>query len=165
MDETLVKNRFISDEFAEKLESFKAEIFFPNLTPPDNINQIIQKVSSANLIKTLSITDIAENMVLLSSYSLFLTKEENRLNAYINWCESNIKFIVGQQMNQISGYFQEKDLFIRSNDTNAIKLGELKLIAEVKLNSIKFIAQKISYLSDKLESFMFARKKEYDKKQ
>ena len=156
--EPAVANRFVADEFAERIETFKAEIFFPDFTPPDNIKDIIQNISKADVLKTLGPSDLNEYAVLLSSYSLFLTQEENRLNAYINWCESNIKFIVGKEVeNAFGSFYQERDLWVRAHDANAINLGTAKLSAEVKLNSIKFIAQKVQYLSERLEGLSYAK--------
>lgn len=156
--EKLVENRFVADEFADRIETFKADIFFPDFTPPENIKEVIQNISKADVLKTLGPEDLNQHAVLLASYSLFLTQEENRLNSYINWCEANIKFIVGRELeNAFGSYYQEKELWIRAHNVNAADLSTAKLSAQVKLDSIKYIAQKVQYLSERLEGLSYAK--------
>jgi hypothetical protein len=153
-----VQNRFLPDEFAERIESFKAELFWPDLTPPVEIEKILSICNSADSLKNLGAEDIAIYATVISSYAMYLTKEENRLQSYWNWCESNIKFIVGQKVEEAFGsFFQERDWYIRSHEQSAMKLGEVQLSAKVKLDSIRFIGQKLGHLSERLENLSYAK--------
>lgn len=101
-----------------------------------------------------------EYAVLLGNYSLYLTMQENRYTAFVGWCESNLKIIVGKNIQNVEGYFNEKDTFIRATETHAVELSDMKLIAQAKLDSIKWIAQKIQHMSSIIERLSNEKSKE-----
>jgi hypothetical protein len=153
-----IKDRFSAAEMSALLEVFKAEIHFPNLTPPSHIQEILDFVSDRTKLRTLSSIDLAENAVMLSCYSIYLLSQENRCRSYSDWCESNIKYIVGQKIREVSGYgFQEKDIQIRSNDDTACGLEKMKLIAQTKLNTIYLLSHKIQFLVKSIEQLCYEK--------
>src|SRR5262245_2229426 len=107
---------------SEEMEAMRSEIRFPNLKAPDNINDIINEISSMEKLRRLDPSTLNEYAVAISIYSLYLTHETNKLQAKVDWCESNIKHIVGLHIRSIDGYFNEKDCFIRANNDEATKL-------------------------------------------
>lgn len=154
-----LKNRFDSSEMKEKLELFKAETFLPQLSPNKDIPEIIQKLLILANIKNLDPVTIAEYSVILETYSLYLIMEENRCNSYLNWCESNLKHIVGKKCQEVPpAYFSEKDIYIRANDDNAVFLEEQKLIAQTKLDTIKGVSSKLKFIGDNLRGLAYAKK-------
>lgn len=161
MFEPPVANRFESDEVTERLESAKAEMFFPNIQPPKDIEDIINNMTRQGNIRAMGPQEVTEYAVVLSSYSLYLSIQENRYTSFINWCESNIKYIVGREINNIDislrGYFPTMDAWIRSNNPTAMELDNRKCTAQVKLDSIKFIAQRIQFLTDTLKNLSFQK--------
>lgn len=155
-----LKNRFDHADAAEQLELMKAEIHLPNLAPPDGIDEIIKGLSNQEYIRSLDIATICDHMVLLASYMLFLTIYENRVASYFNWCESNIKYIVGKNLDQVPvNYFTEKDWYIRSHEDNAIKLEAMKLTLQVKLDTLKNLGFKLNTIYDALKAMQLAKLK------
>ena len=157
-----LNDRFDINEAADLLKEYKEEIKFPTLKPPQDIEFILDNLGSNEYIKSLCREDISSLMVSLSLYSLFLTSQEARLKTYVNFCESNIKFIVGENMNSMQGYFNEKDLAIRATNDLAKDYEAKKLSAHLKLDSIMFISQKLEKLGDVLKTLYFEKKKAYD---
>lgn len=155
-----IKERTKPDEIAERLEVMKSEIFFPDLKPAKNISDIINILSNIESLRKLAPQDLAEYSVVLACYSMFLTTQENRISSYINWCESNLKYIVGKNLSQLTGYFEEKNLTIRSSEEHCVQLDKIKLEAQVKLDSIKFTSQRIEFLVQTLKSLMWEKKRE-----
>lgn len=152
MIETNLNNRFDAKEMAERIERFKADSYFPNITPSDDIVSVINSLGKRDFIKNISPIDASQYLLQLSQYALFLNTQENRCNSYLNWCENNIKQIVGRHLLDAKGFtFQEKDLEIRSNDEMALFLEEQKLLAQTKLDTVKFLSQKISFILDALK--------------
>ncbi len=163
MTETIVKNRFSPDEYTERLESMKAEIFFPNFRPPENIETIINELSNQAALRKLAPQDLSEYAIMLASYATYLSSQENRLTAFINWCEGNIKFVIGKRLDDVpewlGNYYPTLDTYIRSHEENAISLENRKSVAQVKLDSIKFIAQRLQYLSETIKTLIFEKGK------
>lgn len=155
-------NRFDADKVAEQLEGFKADIYWSNLTPPANIQNILRDVTDQSRLRAFDSETISEYAVLLGAYSAYLTGQENRLTSYVNWCETNIKYIVGKQLADAPGYgFSEKDCYIRANDANAAGLEVKKMQTQAKLDAIKYLSQKMAFLSESLKNLGFEKRKSY----
>lgn len=154
-------NRLNMDEMGDKIQSFKTDINFPTIDPPNNITDIITKVSSGALIRNLSSMELMEYATILSSYSLYLSIQENRLDSLCGWCDSNIKFIVGKTVKDVEAYsFAEKDAYIRAHETNAVELHDQLLEHKAKKESIKFIAHKMHNLAEHLRGMASEKSKE-----
>jgi len=152
MVEETLNNRFDSGEIAERLESFKAEVYYPTIQPNENVVSLINSLAKRDFIKALTPIDASEYLLQLSQYAFFLNIQENRCLSYVNWCENNIKKIVGKKLSDARGFsFQEKDLEIRAGDETASYLEEQKTITQVKLDTIKFLSQKMSFILDALK--------------
>lgn len=150
--------RYTEEETREELEKFKAEVFWPDLRPSLEIQAFVQNLSSTQFLRDLSVMDLQERCIQLAHYGLFLTTQENRLKSYISYCENNIKVIVGRLMQEAYGFsFQEKDLYIRTHDDNAQTLQNNKDHAQVKLEYIMFLSQKISVLIDTIKGLCFEK--------
>ena len=152
MIEQKLNNRFSAEEMAERLERFKADVYFPDIKPDDNIVNLINSLSKRDFIKNMTPIDGSEYLIQISQYALFLNIQENRCVSYVNWCESNIKQIVGKKLQEAKGFtFQEKDLEIRANDENASYLEQQKLVTQSKLDMVKFLSQKIHFIIDSIK--------------
>lgn len=155
-----IKERLKTEEFAEQIETMKAEIYLPEFSPPENIQTIIKSLSSQEAISNLSVEEIAEYMVLIAKYSLDITLYENRLHSYHNWCESNLKYIVGKNLANVQAYsFAEKDHAIRSTEPHAVKLDNIKLSFQTRIDNIKYISQKLQLLYDALKNMQISKMK------
>lgn len=154
------KNRADAHEAASYIQSFKTDIGLPLVDPINEMTEILTKFNDRPYIKSLSPVELMEYSLLLGNYSLYLTMQENRLIAFINWCESNIKIIVGKNLNEVSGYFNEKDSYIRANEKTALELSDMKLVAQAKIDSIKWISTKIQHISDILDRLSHEKSKE-----
>lgn len=161
MDDFIVpKNRLDPKEAAIALQNYKTEIGFPLIDPINNMTEVLTKLNDKGFLRSLSPSEVLEYSLLLGNYSLYLTIQENRMTAFINWCENNLKIVVGKNLNEVSGYFNEKDCYIRANEKSAIELTDLKTVAQVKLDSIKWISPKIQYMSDVLSRLSNEKSKE-----
>lgn len=144
-----------------KIQLFKTDINFPHIDPPKNITEIITKVSNYNIIQHMTSAELQEYAVILTCYSLYLSIQENSVEAQTNWAENNIKFIVGKNLESVNGYgFLEKDSYIRANEPLAVELHDKKLEFQAKKESIKFIAMKIYNLAEHLRSLGIEKAKE-----
>lgn len=151
-------NRLNLDEAKQNIEIFKSEIYFPSIKVNASIHDLIKDCESVNTLRGLSSEELLNMAVVLANYSLFLLTEENRLKSFRNWCESNIKYIVGQNLQNAPGYgFTEKDIYIRANDTIAQELDSQKLLIEAKLDIIHFLSQKIQNLSEILKNLAYEK--------
>lgn len=146
-------------QLAIEIEKFKSEIRLPNFQPPKDIQEVIQVCSDRQAINNMSPIHLQEMAVVLSSYALYLTYQENRILSYTNWCEANIKGIVGRELQNSSAYsFNEKDLSIRSNNEYCVELNGVKLENETKLLLIKNLSYKIMALSERIENLAKEKK-------
>jgi len=158
MIEEGLKNRFDIKEMGSHIELMKSEMGFPEVRAPENINTLVNNLSNLEYLTKLSPLMISEYSVLLSTYSMYLAAQENKLNAYHDWCEANIKHLVGQLLEEAPGYgFQEKDLSIRSNHPTAAELCEKQLIAKTKLLVIKGISLKLEFICGTLKNLYYEK--------
>lgn len=153
-------NRLIPDETKVEVEKMKAGIAFPNLKAYSDISDLINALGTPHVLQKLSPLDLAERAVTLSVYSLALTAEESRIRSYVNWCEANLKYIVGKKLDAAPGYgFNEKDAYIRANEEMAQTIDENRLMAQAKLDQLSFIAQKIHYIADAIKNLAYEKNK------
>lgn len=155
-------NRLDIDSMGDKVGAFKNDLGFPLIDPPQNITEIITKISNGSILKTMSGLELQEYSVILSSYALYLSIQENQLDAKIHWAESNIKFIVGKNVQAVNGYgFNEKDAFIRATEVNAVELHDIKLEMQTQKEAIKFTSMRIHNLAEHLRSLGIEKTKEH----
>lgn len=153
-------NRFDLGEMGEKVEVMKSEIGFPEIRASPNIVQIINNLSNIDFIQKLHPTTISEYSVLLASYSLYLTTQENKYKAYVNWCEANLEHLVGTLLPDAIGYgFDEKNLVIRANHDKCRELNDQKLIAMTKLEVIRNTSIKLEFVCNTLKNLYFEKRK------
>lgn len=155
-----LQNRFDLGEMGEKVEVMKSEIGFPEIKASPNIVQIINNLSDLTFIQKLHPTTISEYSVLLSSYSLYLTTQENKYKAYVQWCEANLEHLVGTLLGEAPGYgFEEKNLVIRANHEKCKELNDQKLIAVTKLEVIRNTSIKLEFIANTLKNLYFEKRK------
>lgn len=154
----MMDNRFDKNQAVDELNLFKAEIAYPELKPPENIQDILSSLLSLNKLKTFGPVELNEYSVLLSAYALFLTNQENKSKTEINWCESNIKHIVGRELINTDGYgFVEKDHRIRSTHDVAKKLEAKKLEAQLKIDYIQNMSLKLHHITETLKNLAYEK--------
>lgn len=137
---------------AAALESMRAEIMMPSISPPEGIEVFLASVGNQQFIQALTALEISEYMVILSGYMIYLAQYENKLQSYNNWCEKNIKFIVGRNLaNTPYSFFGEKEYYIRSNEENAQKLDKIQLGLQVRLDNLKNLSFRLNNLYDSLK--------------
>lgn len=155
-----LNNRFDTDEMVSHINEFKEEINFPSVVSSVEIQEIINKLSDRNILRMMGPDELAEYGVVLNQYALFLTIQENRYKAYLHYCESNIKYIVGRELQNCNEYgFEAKNLQIRSTNTTAQELETQKITAEIKLEYIKNISFKIQSLTESIRNLVFEKHK------
>lgn len=150
--------RLNEQETKEDLELFKAEAFLPELKPSQEVQEFLQNLANTKYLRDLESLDLQEKAVQLAHYAAYLTSQENRLRSYINYCEANLRVIVGQKMSEAWGFtFPEKDLYIRTHDENAMELQAKKDTYQVKLDYIQFMANKLSQINDTIKGLCFEK--------
>ncbi len=156
-----IENRLSIDEMVAELESLKAESYLPVIKPSVDMNALITKVSDHKQLKSMTASELYEYSVLLATYSLYLNIQENRINAFVGWCERNINYIIGRNLNNTPySFYTEKCSFIRHNEDHAIELDKKQNAALTQLEYIKYTSKKIMDLSDKLKDMAQAKSKE-----
>ena len=140
--------RLTETELKTQIDGFHETIKLPKAIPTEPIEDIVSKITSHRQLRALGTIELAEYGVLLSAYAYFLTQQEAALQSTVNWCENHIKLIVGKKVQEVNGYFSEKDVYIRANEPNAAALEEKKALAQAKLDTIKFLSQRLQYLCD-----------------
>ena len=141
------------------IKTTKDEISYTAFAVPEDIKAVIENVSDPAILKCLTSQELSQYMVELSVYALSLKNSENRFKSYMNWCDANIRYIVGCKLPDVTAYsFQEKDLIIRSSDPTAREFEVKRLSAQVKLDSIREIPDKIEVLINTLRNFYFERR-------
>lgn len=150
-------NRFSGQDIKTELEIFKANIDLPHFSNSTKIQSIIDNLSTYSKLDPEKLSEYAMD---ISLYGLYLLQEENKLVATINWCESNIKIIIGQEAQNYGGtWYEEKKNIIVANNKTALQLDSLRTVAQVKLDSIKYMSQKLQYLADSLKRYSFEKRK------
>jgi len=153
-------DRLNRQDINEQMETFLAEVRLPDIQISDDIIKILGDLNKIEKIRTLHPLELSEYSVLLASYALYLASQENKLLAWSKWCEDNLQFIVGKQLQNAYGYgYQEKAIFIRSNDKNATEIDSLRLLAEAKLNRVRNLSKQLNLLSDTVRNLAFAKGK------
>ena len=156
-----VNNRLDEKEMAAELEIMKSQLVLPNSAPLEDIEKALESVSNLKILQTLSPTTLSEYSVILGRYSFDLNLYENKTNSFIKWCESNIEYIIGRNLaNTPYTFFTEKANYIRANEEHAIALDKAKHVAETKLAYIKFLSQKMAFLSDRVKDLALTKNKE-----
>lgn len=155
-----MENIYDVDGLDDRSEVFKASLYLPKINPKLlDIDGIFNILQSPGKLKTLPPETIFEYCSALAAYSLYITEQENKYTMIINWCESNIKFIVGREADNWPGYFSEKDIMIRAHVPAAEKLGKQKMKAQANLDLLKNMSYKISYWTDVLKGLAIEKKK------
>lgn len=96
-------------------------------------------------IRSLTIEEAAEISVSLAFYGMFLQKELNRHSARANWCEANLKNILGYLAKNYQGYsYEERKSGVIKEDLLAQRLFALQ-------NKAKFAVDRLSYLPSKVD--------------
>lgn len=155
-------DRYNAVAAGEELEKFRSEIKYPNIQAPAEISRVIEETSNLAVLRKLDPASIYEYSTIISAYALYLSQEANRIEAKMKWLEANIKHIVGKNLTEVPSnitFFTEKDLYIRSNEKMAAELELKKLAQQTKYESIKFISQKMQFLSETLQGL--ARERSY----
>lgn len=145
------------DELKSKLDEFKANIKFPELSPPEEIQELL--LLSREDFKKRGIDTLAIDSIRLSQYCLFLQIQKNKLKTGIDWCDLNLNSILGRDLPNAKGYgFQEKSLVIFKNDNTAKELIMLKNEWESKLTSIQDIDKKIEFMINSIKNLYFVKR-------
>lgn len=150
-------SRYSIEDTAQGIELFRAKLGFPPIKPPNNIDKIVSECGNLEVLSNIDPIRLAEYSVILAQYSFYLASEVNRLEAKAKWCESNIQNIVGKNINNISGYFNEKQSYIRSNDEHAMRLDEIRQQSQTEYECFKFLSEKIKFLSGSLDNLVRAK--------
>lgn len=146
------------DEIVQEVEILKADIGLSTINPPDGITLLIQQLLDGQMIRALSPVEIREISVRLCAYAFFLQTQENRLVTFINFCEANLKHLVGKNTENVPGsFFQEKDLYIRAREPNAVAISKKKAMASARLDSVKFLAMRVDKLAEMLSELARVR--------
>ncbi len=155
-----IQNRLSSEEPAKQLDEMRAELMMPDISPPDGIDALLSNIGNQQFIQALGPMEIGEYMVMLSAYMFYLAQYENKIQSYSNWCESNIKYIIGKNLaNTPSTFFTEKDYYIRSNEPNAQKLDKIKLGLQVRLDNLKNLSFRLNNVYDAMKILQVTKMK------
>lgn len=152
-----MSNRFSGEEVKEDLEFYKAEISFPEFQAPSNIQEAINSLSNH---RTLDPQTLHEKAIDFALYSLYLTQEENKLNALINWCNGNLRVIIGEEASNYPGtWYKEKEDIIIATHEMAKQLDSIRSLASVKLDTIRYMSQRMQILSEALKKFSYSKQR------
>lgn len=142
----------------EDIEMLKAELHLPKFQAPDKVEEIFDLCNSYEKLTHTDPVQLLTFATLLSSYGLFLTSETNLLSARHDHWERIIQKRVGVLAKNADGFsFKEKELFIRTNDPEAIAADEKKSNIKTLLTTISFLSLKINNLVESLTNLARAR--------
>lgn len=141
-------DRYDLKGIAEGIEIKRSEFQFPKISPPVNIQIIMNHVQQGQITTFDSVT-LYGFAVELAQYALYLAIEINRLQAKAKCLESNLKHIVGKNLENAVGFtFQEKDHSIRANDNLAASYEEAKLSLSAQIDTFNFVDRKVSFVAE-----------------
>lgn len=94
---------------------------------------------------------INEAVYSIARYANFIQKTVNRHQAIKNWCESQIKFVIANEVAEYKAYHWEerKMLAVRANE-KATKLYNLQLLAQTHIDNLYNLSEKLKFLSSTL---------------
>lgn len=138
------------------LQKYETDLNLPIYRKESKV-EFYLNISTEN-IKKLSRDDYAEASLILSRYSMFLQQEQNTQKAMVDWAESLITITIADQVDQYQGYsYQERKMkAIKANEYTR-KLYQLQGLAKVKLNTIDFLATRVSFHSKIYSGIMGVR--------
>lgn len=144
------------EEIEKHIEKFRSTVHVPEIVVPANIENILNQTRQQ--LSAKSREDIGYDMFELSQYAFYITMAYNKLKTTLAWCEGNLRSIIGRELDNTSGYgYNEKSLKIIRNDPNASKIDQIKILTEVKINSIENIERRIEFMSQSLRNILFSK--------
>lgn len=153
-----MKNRFSTDEAGDIIELTRSEMGLPKIQI-NNIQNIIDFISDLDSISKMDIVRLAEMNVVLQAYAAYVQEETNRYLRYINFAKDNIDFIISAEWSNTNGdYLDAKRIQILAHHTKAAELHNMKLVAQLKYDTLRELSDKISKISKSLETLIYAKK-------
>jgi hypothetical protein len=148
----------LTNSIDENLEIFKSDLYLPEFAQSQDVKNFLESLSDLSFLKTQSSTELFENYVRLCSYSAFLLTKENRILAYINAYEHNIRSIVGKNLKESWGFtFEEKNHYIRANEPHCVELQNKKYQLQIQYDYLRGISQKIEKIADSIKNLGFEK--------
>lgn len=145
------------DEFEQGLDQFQSVLNLP-VSPPSEEVQTLLSCSRGEL-KRRSREDLAIDAVLLAQYSLYIKRQYNELSARVLWCDTNIKSIVGREINNLENLYgwQEKYAHIARNDPHAKQLVDMKLTLESRKQVLEELDKKLDFVSQCIRNLTYCK--------
>jgi hypothetical protein len=148
-------NRLNPNDVKVELDKMRTGLHLPSFKSHSSLTEILDGLSDPIKLKAMSPIELVENAVVLAKYSLDIAIEEGRIKSFMNWCEANIKHLLGQNLHDMPTFcygFNEKDCYFRARNENAQNLDKDRLVAQAKLDQLLFLAQKVQYIAGMLKN-------------
>lgn len=159
-------SRLDPKEISSEITSMKQEINFPVFTAKHSLAPLFENLLNSDFIQKMDGQTAQQYLLQISAYSLYVQIEQNKIRSYLNWCESNIKHIVGKELinvpREVGTYFTSQDVYIRANHKTANDLEEEKLKCQAKLDIIFDITKKMDFICDALKTIIYSKRKDHE---
>jgi hypothetical protein len=93
----------------------------------------------------------------ISQYALHLKIQTNKLEAILSWCDSNINSILGKELPNFQGWYQEKMLIVKASNQHIKELEVIRTSTQAQLNSIKDLDKKIEFYASTIKNLLFIK--------
>lgn len=145
------------DKLNKLLDEYDVKINMHKIT--NQYNDIDQYLNmSKKQLESLTAEDCAVISAYLSLYALYIQKEHNRESAKVAWTESNLRWVIGREIANVQGYsFEERRLQVIQENIAALKLDQLRTLAQARVNELNYISTKIEYISKSLSNLERAK--------
>lgn len=146
------------------LDKYEQGIGLPNVTSlavEAEAKRILNLEPS--VLNKMSATECGESAFCLRQYSWYLQRSLNKERTNMKWAEESTKRTIAATIHNYRGvsYEERKMQAVKDNDV-ASNLDTLRIKAQLKIDRISFLADKIGDMAKSLESLQFTKRGKSD---
>lgn len=166
MSETHEVNRFSGEDMLIEIQDFTSKIRYPQFPNEADMSATLKRVASGSYAKSATIQQMLDDQIVIESYALFIQDQQNEQRRIINWCQSNLEYLVGQEAENIPDfigqYMPNRLIYVKANNAKAQILDKQRLVAQIKLDTIDSVHFGLNRVCNALKTAIDMRKRRYD---
>ncbi len=137
------------------MKKFRENIVFPDIKAPEEIVLLLSMTREE--MKNKDKEELSIDTARISQYALHLKIQTNKLEAILSWCDSNINSILGKELPNFQGWYQEKMLIVKASNQHIKELEVIRTSTQAQLNSIKDLDKKIEFYASTIKNLLFIK--------
>lgn len=139
------------------LDEYEKGIGLSTSAPPGEDTELESYLSmDRSAIESLSIEDCDTIAIRLSQFAFHIQRSQNREQGRVTWAKSQINLTTATELQEYKGFGREEKLWqaIQGNEY-ALKVHQIQVYAEQRVNRLSFIASGLNNLAELIKSMKF----------